>query len=810
MHKLLPVLIWALASFGLQAQTPMDPPAGIQDGLNILSPTSAIFQLRAPGKTQVHLRGDFNNWAIGADNLMHPSLDGNTFWLEVVGLDPETQCRYHYLVDGSLEIGDPYAELVVEPWNDGAIPADHWPGMPAFPSGEANWPNAVFRTVEEPFAWTDADYERPPQDRLVIYEVLIRDFDAGQTYQDLIDRLDYLQWLGVTALELMPVSEFDGNLSWGYNPSFRFAPDKYYGPPALLKALVDACHARGMAVILDVVPNHGYGLDPLARLYLDADGSIAENNPWFNEQAPHPFAYGLDYDHGDPWTRTFWKRVFDHWIDTYHIDGYRIDLSKGLTQTNTGGDVGAWNAFDPSRVEILFDYANHIWSEHPGTYLILEHLGDNAEEAALANGGFMLWGKMSDPFKQATLGYGADLSWGLHTSRGWMWPNLVTYFESHDEERLAHELQLYGASNGGYDASAFSTAMDRLALAHAFLLPLPGPKMMWQWGEMGYDVSLFDCLDGTFSDGCKLNEKPERWWYLDDPDRRRLTKTVAALGRLKRDQPAFNGWDFDADLGGVLKRIRLFNPDQNAIVIGNFGTSGGSIVPGFPYTGTWYDYFSGEAIVENDLGNAWYLAPGEFRVLIDTPLPTPDTSGITDLAFETGCTDSLATNFGADADCIYGVALRVAFDTPPADPHVAGTFNGWDPAATPLTDAGDGTYAAQVELALGETMAYKFLTGNAWGTDEQVPAACGTGTDVLNRTFTLDAPLTEPEVVCFGACFACGEAGAGFCGPGTFWDADQMLCLPETPLCVEDLNGNGSVGISDLLQLLGAFGVDCL
>merc|ERR1712185_332560 len=103
----------------------------------------------------------------------------------------------------------------------------------------------------------------------------------------------------------------------------------------------------------------------MLRMYQDADGGASAGNPWFNEDQVHPFGLGFDFDHGDPWTREFWKRVLDFWIEEFHVDGYRIDLSKGLTQTYTLGDVGAWNGYDQSRVDILFDYGNHVWYNHP-------------------------------------------------------------------------------------------------------------------------------------------------------------------------------------------------------------------------------------------------------------------------------------------------------------------------------------------------------------------------------------------------------------------------------------------------------------
>ena len=100
----------------------------------------------------------------------------------------------------------------------------------------------------------------------------------------------------------------------------------------------------------------------------------------------HPFSPGYDFNHEDGWVREYWKRVFDFWLSEYHIDGYRVDLSKGLTQVDSGSNVNLWNQYDQSRIDILFDYYNDIQSNHPGTYMILEHLGNNDEEKSLADG----------------------------------------------------------------------------------------------------------------------------------------------------------------------------------------------------------------------------------------------------------------------------------------------------------------------------------------------------------------------------------------------------------------------------------------
>lgn len=807
-------------------QSPLiqDPPEGTVDGVNILSPVSAIIQLRAPGKEYVHLRGDFNAFAINDASLMNQSEDGTKHWLQVDGLNGYQNWRYHFLIEGSLEIGDPYSELVLDPWNDGYLPQDHFPNMPSFPFGQANWPNGVFRTVPFDFDWTDQNFARPSQDKLVVYELLIRDFDEGQTYQDVIDRLDYLEWLGVNAIELMPVSEFDGNLSWGYNPSFRFAPDKYYGTGALLKSLINAAHERGIAVIMDIVPNHSFGLDPMVRMYQNPDGSVASDNPWFNEEAMHPYSPGYDFNHSDPWTIEHWKRVFDFWLDEYHFDGYRIDLSKGLTQTFSGTDVGLWNQFDQGRIDILFEYGNHIWAQDPDAYIILEHLGSNAEETVLANGGFMLWGKMTNAYTQATMGYGGDLNWGVWSNRGWNWPNLVTYFESHDEQRFAHELQAYGSSNNGYNIQDFETAMERIALAHAFLLLAPGPKMMWQQGELGYDLNLFDCGNGSFDASCKLDEKPALWEYLEIPERRGLVKHISAFAKLKSTQPVFTSWDFNVDMANDGKRIHFYSPDQNAVILGNFGTTGINMAPGFPYEGMWHDYLTGEAIEVLNVSDAWYLEPGEFRILLDTALSVPDLDPNTPLQLYTGCTDSDAANYDPEAtaddgSCSYWVTFSL--DLGAVEPnsngiHLAGDFQSWNPSSTALVLNEGGIWEAQAMLIPGQSYAYKFMNGNAWGLDESVPEACGipNGLGGFNRSWNFEAATTpHPDLVCWSSCESCstGDAGSTYCGPGTIWNPDLQLCVGmcDESACAEDITGDGLVAVDDLLALLSAFAESC-
>ena len=169
-----------------------------------------------------------------------------------------------------MRIADPYTELVIDPWNDQWIPEETYPNMPVFPNMlTENTPVSVLQPGAPDFNWTDQDFERPAKSSLVIYELLVRDFTDERNYQTILDTLDYLDRLGINAIEFMPVNEFNGNDSWGYNPTFYLALDKAYGDKSTFKQLVNACHERGIAVLLDVVLNHADYPNPFLKDVLE-------------------------------------------------------------------------------------------------------------------------------------------------------------------------------------------------------------------------------------------------------------------------------------------------------------------------------------------------------------------------------------------------------------------------------------------------------------------------------------------------------------------------------------------------------------
>jgi 1,4-alpha-glucan branching enzyme len=147
---------------------------------------------------------------------------------------------------------------------------------------------SVLQSGKTPFAWSDAttSFQRPDKNNLVIYELWVYDHTPDRNLPGLLKRLDYIHNLGVNCVELMPVTEFDGNNSWGYSPNHYFALDKAYGTPDMLKRFIDECHKRGMAVVLDMVFNHATGNNPMNKLY--PYGNDLKYNPCFNVTAPHP------------------------------------------------------------------------------------------------------------------------------------------------------------------------------------------------------------------------------------------------------------------------------------------------------------------------------------------------------------------------------------------------------------------------------------------------------------------------------------------------------------------------------------------
>lgn len=628
-------------------------PAGLVKGVNYDDDqTKATLVLEAPNKDFVYVVGDFNDWEIRSEYLMNVTPDGELFWLEITGLTPNQEYVFQYWVNGDIRIGDPYADKVADPWNDGFIPASVNDEIPDYNKTDF----AIATTLETgqtPFVWDSSEdsYQKPDKEDLVIYELLVRDFISSHSYTDLIDTLDYIANLGVNAIELMPIMEFEGNESWGYNPMYFFAPDKYYGKKEDLKNFIQACHQRGIAVILDMVLNHAFGLNPMVRMYWDeAAGKPAADSPWFNQDPTHPFNVGYDFNHESTYTQDFVDSVNAYWVNEYHFDGYRFDLSKGFTQTNNPDDVGAWSSFDQSRIDLLKRMSDKLWETDASAYVILEHFADGAEETALADEGMILWRNVGFPYWKALGGESTETFQGATASTH------VSYMESHDEQRQLWEVFQEGAALNGYNTRDTTIALERLKMNAVFLYTLPGPKMIWQFGELGYDIDI------NFNS--RVGNKPQVWGaeglgYYEDPLRQYVYDAFSAILNLRKLIDEEANVTYAYDFSGDARSIAIDSDDLDVLIVGNFGLEENEATFNYTETGTWYDYFSGTTFSVDALNSTLTLAPGEFKVFTSNQV-SQGFEGVLEV-FESPVTVNPAI-FGPDDE------ITITFDATKASP----------------------------------------------------------------------------------------------------------------------------------------------
>jgi maltooligosyltrehalose trehalohydrolase len=244
--------------------------------------------------------------------------------------------------------------------------------------------HAASRIVDpSAFPWTDESWRGVMMDELVIYEMHVGAFTPEGTFEAIIPRLPELKSLGVTAIELMPIGQFPGTRNWGYDGVAIYAPQNSYGGPDRLKALVDAAHAIGLGVLLDVVYNH---IGPEGN-YLEAFG------PYFTHKYATPWGRALNYDDAD--SDEVRRFVIDnalYWITEYHIDGLRLDAVHGI--------------FDFSAAHILEELtqAVHTQGDRLGKSIVViaeSDLNDPRYLRSVDDHGFGLDGQWSDDFHHA-------------------------------------------------------------------------------------------------------------------------------------------------------------------------------------------------------------------------------------------------------------------------------------------------------------------------------------------------------------------------------------------------------------------------
>ncbi len=685
-------------------------PAGAGLGINYNSDNSVTFAFydkdtEGARHEYCFIVGDWNGWERKPEGKMNWDPASGCWWITLDGFEADKEYRFQYRLgtsDADIYVSDPYTEIVYDQWND-----EYIPGVPSFPEGAKALVSA-FQISRPSYSWQVPDFKVEDKNDLVIYEMLFRDFTTAQNIDGALAELDYISGLGVNAVQLMPIQEFDGNLSWGYNPNHWFALDKYYGTREQYKQFIDECHKRGMAVIVDVVYNHATGSHPWAKMFWDGNAT-ASNNPWFNVNATHPYNVYHDMNHENAMVKEHVKRSLGYLLEEYNIDGFRFDLTKGFTQKMTDPDVTAWGRYDQSRIDILKGYADHIWSVNDNAVVIFEHLSDWDEEKVLAEHGIQLWRNVNHEYRSAVAGGSGNFSNMYSTAP---FGGFVGYMESHDEERLCYgvgadvssitwgviglgnnwtddkimtaegaffvvknvtaekddrfkirkagewnDAYNYGASSsnfkltvgqgytltngsdskdmyvpaaGTYDIyfspdvekvwlmnagdepnvditpgekeDGLTVAMRRAGASAAFFLTVPGPKMIWQFGEIGYDYSI------NYND--RTGEKPVVTdQYMAVPARKALYDTYSILLKFRRENPRF--FDSDADFTwtptGNIKKITCSVDGKTFHVVGNFAKASATYdIP----SGTWKDYING-----GEVSGRITLKQGEFRLL---------------------------------------------------------------------------------------------------------------------------------------------------------------------------------------------------
>jgi 1,4-alpha-glucan branching enzyme len=516
------------------------------------------FTLFAPYNQAAALKGDFSNW----DDIPMTKGEDGIFRTQVALDDGIYQYRFRVQSkswflepDTWVEIIDPYATNIDDVNQNGVVRVK---------GGDR---------IVDTYVWHHDDVPLPSDPELVIYELHIGDFSGGETdstergtFRDATEKLDYLVELGINAIELMPLKEYPGDHSWGYNPRYFFAPESSYGSTEELKQLIDECHGRGIRVIIDGVFNHAESETPLAQI---------DHDYWFHHNPQDPDNYWgpeFDYEHYDDNLDTYPARRFMHdrvrfWIQEYHIDGIRYDATKQIGNY----DFMCWivdETKDIAGAKPFFNIAEHIPETADITnsdgpmdscwhtsfyYTLIDVLCRGEYDAARMK-------DVLDPKRQGFMGTA----------------NVVNYLSTHDHDRLMVKL-------GNHDLFG-KAAFRRIKLGMALMVTAVGVPMLWMGEEFGeYKPKTID--------PAKLD-----WALLDNDENRDLLEYVKGLTALRKSTHALftHNIDFfhDAPGSGVLAYVRWNDEGSQIVVLAN--CSGQYLadytVPNFPKPGTWHEW----------------------------------------------------------------------------------------------------------------------------------------------------------------------------------------------------------------------------
>lgn len=527
------------------------------------------FRVWAPNAERVAVTGSFNDWSTDRDVLER---DGGGHWYgEVEGAGPGDEYRYVITTNGEqFHRIDPRARAVTNSVGNGII----------YNPKAFDWEGDLFTT--------------PNHGELVIYETHIGSFVAEEgdpgDISTMASRLGYLKRLGINAIELMPVAEFAGDYSWGYNPAHPFTVESSYGGPDHLKKFVREAHKQGIAVILDVVLNH-FGPSDLSLWRFDGYSENGKGGIYFYQDHRSQTPWGdTRPDYGREEVRQYCRDNARMWIEEYHMDGLRFDATLYIrTVSGIGTEI-------PDGWALMRDINTAIRSEWPSKILIAEDLQNDpaltSTEGAAFNAqwdaGFVhtLRALVTTPDDAAR---SMQALAGIAVAQGDPWGRVI-YSESHDEVangKLRVPQEIDGANPSGWPAQ------KRATLATAIALTSPGIPMLFQGQEFLEDEWFRDSvpLDWERAEAFRDIVRLVRDLVVL---RRNLTGTTAGLAG---PHTALVHLD---DAAKTIAWLRSTDSEPVAVVV-NASTDARDVTIGVPRPGRWAVRFNSDASTYSSL-----------------------------------------------------------------------------------------------------------------------------------------------------------------------------------------------------------------
>lgn len=545
------------------------------------------FALFAPYNEGAALIGDFSDWEPVA---MTKGKDGY-FRTKIELEDGDHQYKFRvqskswfFEPDERKDVIDPYARNIDDPSQNSVV---------RIKGGDR---------IVDTYMWQHDNVPLPSDRELVIYELHVGDFTGGEDdpktrgqYQHMVEKLDYLVELGINAIELMPIQEYPGDYSWGYNPRHFFATESSYGTTEGLKQMIDECHGRGIRVIMDGIFNHSEAESPLTQI---------DHDYWYYHEPKDPdnnWGPEFNYEHYDENldVKPAWKFVGDvvrFWIEEYHIDGIRYDAARQIGNY----DFMHW----------IVNEAKQAAGSKP-FYNIAEFIPENA---SVTNSDGPMDGCWHDSFYHTVTPhiYGdrfdlTDLEEVLDCRRqGFLGStNVVNYLSNHDQTRMMVDL----AERQIFDDEAFK----RVRLGVALLMTAVGIPLIW----MGEELGEYTPKDLGAS---KLN-----WGLLGNDSNQALFENVKGLIHLRRENQALYteniSFFHENAEGRVLAYVRWNDEGSRVAIVTNFSDQflKDYHIDRFPEAGTWHEW-TGEYDVEIDGGGLTLdLGSYEAKVFVWSP-----------------------------------------------------------------------------------------------------------------------------------------------------------------------------------------------